>query len=147
MSFKKNRPLDSQSIIRKERKESRPMEGNADLHLVPLSSTRSNELLLHVATECQELQIKCIINVQSRNMEIEYMPLPVRFGNKDERIRVDCTEFPIQKPRTPMEQQLTFRRHDWYCTKWSTISFISPLYCGSVSDKQLFIKSEVMDLS
>ncbi|GFU38852.1 uncharacterized protein NPIL_35121, partial [Nephila pilipes] len=36
---------------------------------------------------------------------------PFRFGNKDFRIIVDCTEFPIQKPSSPMEQQLTFSRY------------------------------------
>ncbi|GFT57157.1 uncharacterized protein NPIL_427811 [Nephila pilipes] len=86
-------------------------------------------------------------------MVIEYIPLPFRFGNKDIRIVVDCTEFPIQKPSSPMEQQLTFSSYKNTntlkgmigITPNGAISFISPLYCGSLSDKQLFIKSKLMD--
>ncbi|GFS54067.1 THAP-type domain-containing protein [Nephila pilipes] len=44
-------------------------------------------------------------------MVIEYMPQPFRFGNKYIRIIVDCIEFPVQKPSSPMEQQLTFSRY------------------------------------
>ncbi|GFU04260.1 uncharacterized protein NPIL_334031 [Nephila pilipes] len=86
-------------------------------------------------------------------MVIEYMPLPFRFGNKVIRIIVDCTEFPIQKPSSPMEQQLTSSRYKntntlkgMICiTPNGAMSFTSPLYCGSISDKQLFIKSNLMN--
>ncbi|GFU38960.1 uncharacterized protein NPIL_430901 [Nephila pilipes] len=86
-------------------------------------------------------------------MVIEYMPLLFRFGSKDIRIIVDCTEFPIQKPCSPMEQQLTFSLYkntntlkDMIgITSNGAISFIYALYCGSICVKQLFIKSKLMD--
>ncbi|GFS93830.1 hypothetical protein NPIL_38411, partial [Nephila pilipes] len=43
-------------------------------------------------------KLKLVDIFPSKSMVIEYMPLPFRFGNKDVRIIVDCTEFPIQKP-------------------------------------------------
>ncbi|GFU09730.1 uncharacterized protein NPIL_353331, partial [Nephila pilipes] len=98
-------------------------------------------------------KLKLVDIFPSKSMVIEYMPLPFRFGNKDVRIIVDCTEFPIQKPSSPMEQQLTFSRYKNTntlkgmigITPNGAISFISPLYCGSISDKQLFLKSKLMD--
>ncbi|GFS34053.1 THAP-type domain-containing protein [Nephila pilipes] len=98
-------------------------------------------------------KLKLLDIFPSKSMVIEYMPLPFRFGNKDVRIIVDCTEFPIQKPSSPMEQQLTFSRYKNTntlkgmigITPNGAISFISPLYCGSISDKQLFLKSKLMD--
>ncbi|GFT47959.1 THAP-type domain-containing protein [Nephila pilipes] len=87
----------------------------------------------------------------TESMVIEYMPLPFRFGNKFIKIIVDCTEFPIQKPSSPIEQQLTFSRYKNTnslksmigITPNGAIIFISPLYCGSISDKQLFVKSKL----
>ncbi|GFU18962.1 uncharacterized protein NPIL_28531 [Nephila pilipes] len=86
-------------------------------------------------------------------MVIKYMPLSFRFGNKDVRIIVDCIQLPIQKPSSPTEQQLTSSPYKNTnilkgmigITPNGAISFISPLYCGIISDKQLLIKSELMD--
>ncbi|GFU06515.1 uncharacterized protein NPIL_526641 [Nephila pilipes] len=85
-------------------------------------------------------------------MVTEYMPQPFSFGKNDVRITVDNTEFPIQKPSSCMEQQLTFSS----CKNTNTlrgmiiisncaISSIYPLYCASLSDKQLFINNKLMD--
>ncbi|GFS82060.1 uncharacterized protein NPIL_284601 [Nephila pilipes] len=81
------------------------------------------------------------------------MPLPFRFGNKDIRIIVDCTEFPVQKPCSSMKQQLTSSHYKNTNTLKGMIGitlngamrFISPIYCGSISDKKLFLKSKLMD--
>ncbi|GFT70524.1 THAP-type domain-containing protein [Nephila pilipes] len=104
-------------------------------------------------TAIMYVKLKLLDIFSIKSMVIEYMPLPFRFGNKDVRIIVDCTEFPIQKPSSPMEQQLTFSRYKNTNTLKGmigimpngAISFISPLYCGSISDKQLFLKSKLMD--
>ncbi|GBN61232.1 hypothetical protein AVEN_86605-1, partial [Araneus ventricosus] len=36
------------------------------------------------------------------------MPRQFYSENRDCRVIVDCTEFPIQKPNSPAEQQMTF---------------------------------------
>ncbi|GFT03314.1 uncharacterized protein NPIL_653161 [Nephila pilipes] len=82
-------------------------------------------------------------------MVIKYMPLPFRFGNKDVRIIVDCIQLPNQKPSSPTEQQLTPSPYKNTITLKGMIG-ITPngaisFICGSISDKQLFIKSELMD--
>ncbi|GFT90129.1 THAP-type domain-containing protein [Nephila pilipes] len=56
-------------------------------------------------------KLKLLDIFSSKSMVIKYMPLPFRFGNKDIRIIVDCTELPIQKPSSPIEQQLLFSRY------------------------------------
>ncbi|GFQ89312.1 uncharacterized protein TNCT_373481 [Trichonephila clavata] len=84
---------------------------------------------------------------------IRYMPPPFRMHCKNVRIIVDCTEFEIQKPASPMEQQMTFSRYKNAntlkgmigITPNGAISFISELYSGSISDKELFIRSKLMD--
>ncbi|GFY26303.1 THAP-type domain-containing protein [Trichonephila clavipes] len=82
------------------------------------------------------------------------MPPAFRMHFKDVRIIVDCTEFTIQKLSRPKEQQMTFSfyknantlKEMIGITPNGAISFISELYCGSISDKRLFIKSKLMDL-
>ncbi|GFT07868.1 uncharacterized protein NPIL_574451 [Nephila pilipes] len=104
-------------------------------------------------TSIRNAKLKLLDIFPTKSTVIEYIPLPIRFGNKDIRIVIDCTEFPIQKPSSPVEQQLTFSRYKNTntlkgmigITPNGAISFISPLYCGSLSDKQLFIKSKLMD--
>ncbi|GFQ71541.1 THAP-type domain-containing protein [Trichonephila clavata] len=89
-----------------------------------------------------------------KSQVIEYMPPTFRMHFKDVRIIVDCTEFAIQKPSSPEEQQMTFSHYKNAntikgmigITPNGAISFISELYCGSISDKQLFIESKLMDL-
>ncbi|GFV58178.1 THAP-type domain-containing protein [Trichonephila clavipes] len=59
-----------------------------------------------------------------------------------------------EPPSSPKEQQMTFSCYKNAntlkgmigITPNGAISFISELYCGSISDKQLFIKSKLMDL-
>ncbi|GFV43659.1 uncharacterized protein TNCV_879851 [Trichonephila clavipes] len=73
---------------------------------------------------------------------------------KDVRINVDCTELTIQKPSSPKKQQMTFScyknantiKYMIGITPNRAIRFISELYFGSISDKQLFIRSKLMDL-
>ncbi|GFQ95678.1 uncharacterized protein TNCT_556991 [Trichonephila clavata] len=81
------------------------------------------------------------------------MPPPFRIHCKNVRIIVECTEFEIQKTASPMEQQMIFSRYKNAntlkgmigITPNGAISFISELYSGSISDKELFIRSKLMD--
>ncbi|GFY32602.1 THAP domain-containing protein 2 [Trichonephila clavipes] len=47
----------------------------------------------------------------SKDQVIRYMPPPFRMYCKNVRIIVDCTEIEVQKPSSPMEQQMTFSRY------------------------------------
>ncbi|GFW33702.1 uncharacterized protein TNCV_2212341 [Trichonephila clavipes] len=72
---------------------------------------------------------------------------------KNVRIIVDCTEIEVQKTSSPMEQQMTFSRYKNAnifkgmigITPNGAISFISELFTGSISDKEGFIRSKLMD--
>ena len=69
------------------------------------------------------------------------------------RVIIDCVEYYIQKPSEPVQQQSSFSTYKNHNTVKSligiapsgAISFISPLYNGSISDKDLTIKSGLMD--
>ncbi|GFU69495.1 THAP-type domain-containing protein [Trichonephila clavipes] len=47
----------------------------------------------------------------SKDQVIRYMPPPFRMYCKNVRIIVECTEIEVQKPSSPMEQQMTFSRY------------------------------------
>ncbi|GFX83775.1 THAP domain-containing protein 3 [Trichonephila clavipes] len=89
----------------------------------------------------------------SKDQVIRYMPPPFRMYCKNVRIIVDCTEIEVQKPSSPMEQQMTFSRYKNAntfkgmigITPNGAISFISELFTGSISDKEVFIRSKLMD--
>ncbi|GBN81687.1 hypothetical protein AVEN_266735-1 [Araneus ventricosus] len=95
-----------------------------------------------------------LLHIFPSKSKVESMPRQFYSENRDCRVIVDCTEIPIQKPNSPAEQQMTFSFYKNTNTlkgmigimPSGTISFISPLYCGSISDKELFIKSQLMDL-
>ncbi|GFT40986.1 uncharacterized protein NPIL_518371 [Nephila pilipes] len=107
----------------------------------------------NVVASIMYAKLKLLDIFPTKSMVIEYMPIPFRLGNKDVRLIVDYIEFLIQKPIDLMEQELTFSHYrNTYTLKGmigitpnGAISFISPLYCGSISDKQLFIRSKLMD--
>ncbi|GFT23885.1 THAP-type domain-containing protein [Trichonephila clavipes] len=89
----------------------------------------------------------------SKDQVIRYIPPPFRMYCKNVRIIVDCTEIEVQKPSSPMEQQMTFSRYKNAntfkgmigITPNGAISFISELFTGSISDKEVFIRSKLMD--
>ncbi|GFT30804.1 THAP domain-containing protein 3 [Trichonephila clavipes] len=72
----------------------------------------------------------------SKDQVIRYMPPPFRMYCKNVRIIVDCTEIEVQKPSSPMEQQMTFSRYKNAntfkgmigITPNGAISFISELF-------------------
>jgi hypothetical protein len=67
------------------------------------------------------------------------------------RAVLDATEFPIKKPSSPRVQQATFSTYKNRntmksligCTPGGLISFISPAYGGSTSDRQIVERSEL----
>ena len=70
------------------------------------------------------------------------------------RVIIDCTEFQIQRPVNPVLQQASFSFYK-NCntlkgmvgiTPSGAISFISNLWSGSISDKELFLKSGLLNL-
>ena len=70
------------------------------------------------------------------------------------RCIIDATEIFIQSPSDPQSQQLTFssyKNHSTFkalvcITPSGAISFLSKLYGGSISDRELTIKSGLLDL-
>ncbi|GFT35139.1 uncharacterized protein TNCV_352751 [Trichonephila clavipes] len=89
----------------------------------------------------------------SKDQVVRFMPPPFRMYYKNVRIIVDCTEIEVQKPSSPMEQQMTFSRYKNANTfkgmvgiiPNGAISFISEFLTGSISDKEGFIRSKLMD--
>ncbi|XP_062601204.1 uncharacterized protein LOC134262898 [Saccostrea cucullata] len=70
------------------------------------------------------------------------------------RAILDATEFPIKKPSSPRAQQATFSTYKNRntmkaligCTPGGLISFISPAYSGSTSDRQIVERSSLKNL-
>ncbi|GBO36022.1 hypothetical protein AVEN_95874-1 [Araneus ventricosus] len=121
--------------------------------LFEISDSTVSRYFTFVTTVLYE-KLKLLHIFPSKSKVVESMPRQFYSENRDCRVIVDCTEFPIQKPNSPAEQQMTFSFYKNTNTlkgmigimPSGTISFISPLYCGSISDKELFIKSQLMDL-
>ena len=69
------------------------------------------------------------------------------------RVIIDCTEFFIQQPSNPTEQQSSFSNYKNHNTVKSligiapsgAITFISDLFNGSISDRELTIRSKLLD--
>lgn len=68
------------------------------------------------------------------------------------RVVIDCTEFKIQRPSSPEMQQATFSYYKNTntlkamvgITPSGAVSFISDLWGGSISDKELFLRSQML---
>lgn len=89
----------------------------------------------------------------SRNQVNHYMPRTFKEDYPTTRCIIDATEIYIEKPSSPVAQQLTFSSYK-NCntlkaligiTPSGAISFISDLYGGCISDRQLTIKSGILD--
>ncbi|KAL2088078.1 hypothetical protein ACEWY4_016906 [Coilia grayii] len=72
----------------------------------------------------------------------------------DTQIIVDCTELKCQTPSSPVIQSEMYSPYKSHCTMKALIgiaphgpiTFISSLYEGSISDKEVFRKSGLIDL-
>lgn len=109
---------------------------------------------LNLVTDLIYSKISTVGIWPEKNKVIENMPYVFRSNFPQCRVIVDCTEFPIQKPSNPKEQQLTFSSYKNTNTvkclvgiaPSGGISFISEAWGGSVSDKELFLKCGIIDL-
>ncbi|XP_068085171.1 uncharacterized protein Camp [Anabrus simplex] len=89
-----------------------------------------------------------------RETVLENSPLAFRQKYPSTRVIIDATEITIAKPKNPTAQQATFSTYkNANTTKVliginpsGFISFISDAYGGAISDRQLFIRSGMLDL-
>ncbi|XP_068719633.1 uncharacterized protein [Montipora capricornis] len=81
--------------------------------------------------------------------------LPKRFKNfKNVRIIIDCLELFIQKPKVPASQKMTWSSYKHWntakllvgITPTGVVSFIPPLWTGSISDKEIVKQSGLLNL-
>ena len=81
--------------------------------------------------------------------------LPKRFKNfKNVRIIIDCLELFIQKPKVPESQKMTWSSYKHWntakllvgITPTGVVSFIPPLWTGSISDKEIVKQSGLLNL-
>ena len=78
------------------------------------------------------------------------MPAQFRSAYPNTRVVLDATEVYIEQPHLPELQQMTFSNYKNHNTFKGlvgiVITFVSPLFSGSISDKSLTRKSGVLDL-
>ncbi|KAG5282192.1 hypothetical protein AALO_G00053230 [Alosa alosa] len=81
--------------------------------------------------------------------------LPAVFSNfPDTQVIIDCTEFKCQTPSSLLLQSEMYSRYKSHCTvkgligiaPHGAVTFVSSLYAGSVSDKELFKRSGLAEL-
>ncbi|XP_054709850.1 LOW QUALITY PROTEIN: uncharacterized protein LOC129219546 [Uloborus diversus] len=88
----------------------------------------------------------------SKKQVQEFMPEAFALKYPNCRAILDCTEFAIQIPSNPRVQQLTFSYYKnrntvkalIAITPSEALSYISDLWCGKISDKQLFSESGLL---
>lgn len=82
-----------------------------------------------------------------------YMPLDFNDKYPQTRVIIDATECPIRKPHLPTTQQITFSSYKNRNTikflvglaPSGLISYISPCYGGSASDRQIIERSQILN--
>ncbi|XP_071352417.1 uncharacterized protein [Trachinotus anak] len=81
--------------------------------------------------------------------------LPGEFKDyPDTTVILDCTELRCQTPASPLLQSDVYSNYKPHCTlrgmigmaPHGAVTFVSPLFAGSVSDKQIFLKSGIVSL-
>ena len=90
----------------------------------------------------------------SKEMVQSYMPKVFREQYPSTRVIIDATEVYVEQPHLPELQQMTFssyKNDNTYkaligISPSGTITFVSKLFPGSISDKQLTYKSGILDL-
>ncbi len=82
------------------------------------------------------------------------MPQCFRKKYPSTRVILDATEIKVVQPSDPIEQQMTFSHYKNTntskgligITPSGVISFVSPLYSGNISDKELMLESGIVTL-
>ena len=100
------------------------------------------------------LQFQCIPLWPSKEMIVADMPESFRRLYPSTRVILDATEVQVEKPGLPSLQQVTFSNYKNTNTykvligisPSGIITFVSKLYAGSISDKELTRCSGIMDL-
>ena len=90
----------------------------------------------------------------SKESIISTMPLSFTDLYPSTRVIIDCTEFPIQVSTHPDAQRVTWSSYKNRntlkalvgITPGGAISFLSPLYGGSLSDREITSSSKIMEL-
>ncbi|GBM33993.1 hypothetical protein AVEN_166426-1 [Araneus ventricosus] len=75
--------------------------------LLEISDSTVSRYFTFVMTVLYE-KLKLLHIFPSKSKVVESIPRQFYSENRDCRVIVDCTEFPIQKPNSPAEQQMTF---------------------------------------
>lgn len=81
-----------------------------------------------------------------------YMPLDFYDKYPSTRVIIDATEFPVKKPKLPFAQQVTFSSYKNRntvkaligITPSGLISYVSPCYGGSATDRQIIERSSIL---
>jgi hypothetical protein len=90
----------------------------------------------------------------SRDLVSYYMPVDFKHRFPKTRVIFDATECPIKKPKTPRAQQATFSTYKNRntvkvlvgSTPGGLISYISPAYGGSTTDRQIVERSNISSI-
>ena len=90
----------------------------------------------------------------SKQQILHFMPKVFKENYPTTRCIIDATEIFIQSPSNPQAQQITFssyKNHNTFkalvcVTPAGVVSFISKLYGGNISDRELTIKSGILNL-
>lgn len=118
-----------------------------------VSQSYISKLVTTMTTSIYE-KIKPVSIWPTKNQIQAFMPSAFKENFPECRVIVDTTEFFIQQPSDPEEQQTTFsyykNSNTIKCmigiTPSGAISFISNTWTGSVSDKKCFLKSGIVEL-
>ena len=95
-----------------------------------------------------------LLNIWPNKEEIlNSMPISIASKCPNLRVIIDCTDFKIPRPKNPVAQQLTFSSYKNCNTAKALIGisptgavcFISELYGGSISDKELTRRSGIVE--
>ncbi|XP_050415275.1 uncharacterized protein LOC126829417 [Patella vulgata] len=97
-------------------------------------------------------QWKEVCSWPKRDLVNYFCPSDFKLKFPSTRIIVDGTECPIKKPRPPIAQQSTYSTYKNRntvkvlvgCTPGGYISYVSPAYGGSASDRQIVERSNLM---
>jgi hypothetical protein len=94
-----------------------------------------------------------LIKWQTKEKNVKYMPKSFKKSFPRTRSIIDCTEFFIQKPKTPTAQSATYssyKHHNTFkclvsITPSGAFNFVSDLWAGNVSDRYITENSSYLD--